>query len=63
MALEESVDENEDQVEETEGVSFVFEKKVLPHLNDKIIDYVTTPQEGFMISKENPDTQCGSCSC
>lgn len=63
LALEESVKENEDETEEAEGVPFVFEKRVGPHIEDKVIDYVITPQEGFMIRKENPDTQCGSCSC
>ena len=63
MALEGSVTEEEDQVEEMEGVPFVLEKKVLPHVSDKIIDYLTEPQEGFVIRKEGPDTGCGDCSC
>lgn len=63
LALEESVKEDEDQVEEAEGVPFVLEKKVVPHLDNKTIDYITSPQEGFIIRKEGKDPGCGDCSC
>lgn len=50
-------------MEEAAGVPFVLEKKVVPHVDDKIIDYITTPQEGFVIRKDGSDSECGDCSC
>lgn len=63
LTLEESIQEKLDHQEEIEGISFVYEKKIAPYVNDKIIDYVTGPQSGFYIKKEGPDSCCGTCSC
>ena len=62
LALEESVQEDEDQVERQNGVSIVFEKKLISHIENKIIDYQLTPAEGFVITTEGPNP-CGDCSC
>jgi len=61
LALEESV-QDEDQLQEWDGVTFVYDSKVAPHLEDKTIDFQDGPQSGFMIKREGhagPD--CGSC--
>ena len=63
LALEESVEEEKDEVEKSEGISIVYEKGIESHVNDKVIDYVTSPRQGFIIAKEGPDKGCGSCSC
>jgi Fe-S cluster assembly iron-binding protein IscA len=63
MALEESVHEGQDNVDEIEGVPLVYEKKITMHLNDKVIDFHEGPQTGFTISGEGSCSDCsGSCS-
>ena len=61
LALEESFEE-QDQRREIDGVSFIYEEKIAPYVNDKIIDYITGPQSGFQIKRDGPDPGCGSCS-
>jgi Fe-S cluster assembly iron-binding protein IscA len=61
LALDESVQEGQDQLEETDGVTIIYDKNIAPHVNDRIIDYHTGPQGGFSIKKETPDLDCGSC--
>lgn len=63
LALEESVQEDKDQVEQQNGVSIVYEKNIIPHVNNKVIDYQVSPTEGFIIASEGPEPECGSCSC
>lgn len=63
MALEESLGD-QDLLEENDGVSFVYEKAIAHHVNDKIIDFQTGPQAGFTIKGLNGGSSCGSCeSC
>lgn len=62
LALEESIQEEQDQQEEVDGISFIYEKKIASHVNDKIIDYITGSQSGFYIKKEGFDSCGGSCS-
>jgi hypothetical protein len=42
-------------------LKFVYEKAISAHLEDKVIDYITGAQEGFMITGEGPSA-CDSCS-
>ena len=63
LALEESVQEENDQVEQQNGISIVFEKNIMPHIEKKIIDYQLSPAEGFVITSEGPNPACGDCSC
>ncbi len=63
LALEESVAEGEDQVEQHDGVSIVYDKNIIGHLDNKVIDYTVSPAEGFIITSEGPNPNCGSCSC
>jgi Fe-S cluster assembly iron-binding protein IscA len=63
LALEESIQEDKDQLEQQGGVSIVFEKNILPYVSNKIIDYRISPSEGFVILNEGPNSSCGSCSC
>lgn len=63
LALDESMREEQDQQMEIDELSFIYEKRIAPHVEDKIIDYVTGVQSGFQIKKEGPDSCCGTCSC
>lgn len=63
MALDESVHEGQDHVEEKEGVPIVYDKKITMHLNDKVIDFYEGPQGGFSISGGDSCSDCcSSCS-
>ncbi|NMB35514.1 MAG: hypothetical protein GX989_04390 [Firmicutes bacterium] len=55
--------EGQDRQEEIDGVSFIYEERIAPHVEDKVIDYVTGVQSGFQIKSEGPDFCCGTCSC
>ncbi|GEM_PF-4194740 len=62
LALEESVNSEDDHVKEVEGVNFVFAEKVLKHINGKVLDYKNDANyEGFTILDENPGSDCGGC--
>lgn len=63
LTLDESVQEEQDQREEIDGLSFVYEKRIAPHVNDKVIDFIMGPRSGFQIKNEGPDFCCGTCSC
>lgn len=63
LALDESMQEGQDRREEIDGVSFIYEERIAPHVEDKVIDYVTGAQSGFQIKREGPDFCCGTCSC
>jgi len=61
LALEESVDEENEVVEKVDGLQFVCEEKVVPHVQGKILDYHQDEMnEGFTIYDENPGS-CGGC--
>jgi Fe-S cluster assembly iron-binding protein IscA len=61
MALDES-NEN-DEVFEDRGYTFLIEKKLLDEVKPVTVDYVTSPRgEGFVISKGGGDSGCGGCS-
>ncbi|NLY38857.1 MAG: hypothetical protein GX044_06100 [Firmicutes bacterium] len=42
-------------------LKFVYEKAISKYLEDKVIDYITGAQEGFLIAGEGP-SDCGSCT-
>lgn len=61
MALDESIQEGKDHVEEIDGVSFIYDNDVKVHVQGKIIDYHEGPEGGFSIMNEVDDPDCGSC--
>ncbi|MDO9534486.1 MAG: hypothetical protein Q7J85_03945 [Bacillota bacterium] len=63
MALDESVKEDDDRLYETDGLTIIYEKKIAPHLNDRIIEFHSGPQGGFSIQKEGSDSGCGGTCC
>jgi len=63
LALEESVQEEEDQVEQQNGISIVYDKNIKDHVSNKVIDYQLSPAEGFVIATDGQEPGCGSCSC
>lgn len=60
LALDESIEENKDFLEEFEGISIIYDKEIAPHISDKIIDFQEGPQGGFAIISEGPE-EPGSC--
>jgi len=48
-------------VREMDQLKFVYEKAISKYLEDKVIDYITGGQEGFLITGESP-SDCGSCT-
>jgi hypothetical protein len=50
-------------VEEAAGLRFVYNKEIAPQLADRVIDYHTSPQEGFSVTAPGPGDACGGCSC
>ncbi|NMB41663.1 MAG: hypothetical protein GX996_06985 [Firmicutes bacterium] len=61
MALEESL-QDQDLLEENDGVSFVYEKDIAPYISDKVIDFQAGPQGGFSIKGADGDLGCDGCS-
>ncbi len=61
LALDETVNEEQDLLKEAEGVSIIYDKEIAPNVDNKIIDFIDGPQGGFSISNEGPDNSCGSC--
>jgi len=56
--------EEQDLLEQFDGVSFVYEKKIAPFVENKTIDYIDDGvQVGFAIRGEGSGSDCGSCSC
>lgn len=62
LTLEESVEQTRDQQEEIAGLSIVYEKRIAPFIEGKVIDYHTEPQNGFTIMGKGPGGDCGGCS-
>ena len=64
LALEESVDESSEIVEKVDGVQFVFEERIKPHVEGKVLDYYQdATNEGFTINNEAPGSDCGGGCC
>ncbi len=62
MALEESVDNENDIVEQVNSLQIVFEEKVLPHIKGKVLDYQREgAREGFALYDEDAGPDCGGC--
>jgi Fe-S cluster assembly iron-binding protein IscA len=61
LALDESLKEDRDLLEQNDGVSFIYEKTIAPFVDGKVIDYQGGPQGGFTIKSEGLDSNCGSC--
>jgi Fe-S cluster assembly iron-binding protein IscA len=63
MALDESVHEGRDYVDEIEGVPIVYDKKITLQLSNKVIDFHEGPRGGFSISGGDSCSECcDSCS-
>jgi hypothetical protein len=61
LALEESP-HDQDQLEEKDGVSFIYDNIVATQAGDVIIDFHLAPQRGFSIRTNGPGADCcGSC--
>ncbi len=60
LALEEphKTDNTMDQLFENSGVNIVFEKKISPYINDKIIDYQEGYSPGFTIYSQRGRMGC-----
>jgi len=63
LTLEESIDQEKDLAEEIDGLTFIYEKGLAPHVNGKVIDYHSGVRKGFSISAANPGSSCDGCSC
>ncbi len=59
MTLDESYDEINDLIVIVNDLNFIYERKVSPYLEDKIVDYQTGPNEGFAIYGGNGAAGCG----
>lgn len=49
-------------MEDKGDLKFVYERKVAGHIEGKVIDYHTTPSEGFSIRAENEPECSGDCN-
>ena len=63
MALDESFDDEKDSVEQVDSLHFVYENKVTPHLEGKVLDYITGANEGFTLYSEDSGGECDGGCC
>ncbi|WP_406656125.1 iron-sulfur cluster assembly accessory protein [Methanolobus sp. ZRKC2] len=62
MSLENEISEEEDVVEEIDGLKIVMNKNDVEGLSSATIDYVDGPQgKGFIIDNSSSANACGSC--
>ncbi len=59
MTLDESYDEIKDFIIVIDNLKFVYDRKISPHLEGKIVDYQTAPNEGFAIYSDDGSGGCG----
>ena len=60
MTLDESYDENNDLIMGVDNLRIVYEKKLESHLEGKVVDYQTAPNEGFAIYSSDGAGGCDS---
>lgn len=59
LALEESIDEEKDQVMEAAGFKFVYEKELAPMVDGRVVDYHTGfLRKGFSITPAGRGRNC-----
>lgn len=62
MALDESVKDDNDIVNEIDMLKFVYEHKISPYIEGKKLDYQTGMHEGFTLFDPSQGKDCeGGC--